>query len=93
MNLGPAVKVPRPNLWTAMEFLKFHYIKLVHFLNCTATFQMLNSRIWGVATTVNRTGTERLHCCRKTYRQHQFLQGMRWRGEGCAWRVPHYHFS
>lgn len=35
MNLGPAVKVPRPNLWTAMEFLKFHYIKLVHFLNCT----------------------------------------------------------
>lgn len=54
---------------------------------------MLNSRIWGVATTVNRTGTERLHCCRKTYRQHQFLQGMRWRGEGCAWRVPHYHFS
>ena len=42
---------------------------------------------------MNRTGTERFHCCRKTYRQHQFLHGMRWRGEGRAWGVPQYHFG
>lgn len=76
-----------------MEFLKFHYIKLVHFLNCTSHISNAQQPHMGSGYHSEQDWYRTFALLQEDLQAAPISAGHEMSEEGCAWRVPHYHFS